>query len=111
MSGRDFFMGFIFGSITGTLISLKAEGKTTQDIAELYEEIKDRVMEETSRIKGITKETYDHIVNSIVTGYRETKRITVREAGAIKSELKTGFDKVKKAPEGEHKTLSVSPTK
>jgi len=99
MAGKDFFVGFIFGAAAGVLISLKAEGKTSEDLAKYYQEIKDRVTEEAGRIKGITKETYDHVVNSVVTGYQEARQITSREAGVIREELKSGFDRIRKAHE------------
>lgn len=52
--------------------------------------MKDQILENLYQIKDIAKETYDIVVNSVVTGNEEARLVTSNEAVQIKHELKNG---------------------
>jgi gas vesicle protein len=96
MSMKDYLLGLITGAMAGVLFSPKSGKETREDMRWYYFEMKDRIFENLSEIKNITKDTYDNVVNSVVSGYEDTKKITAREAAEIKQELMEGYDRVKK---------------
>ncbi len=95
MSDRSFFYGALAGLIAGVLFAPKSGRRTREAMRSYYFEMKDQVLENLSRIKDITKETYDNVVNSVVEGYEEAKLITSGEAVQIRHELKSGYERIK----------------
>jgi gas vesicle protein len=95
MSEKGFLLGALAGVITGILIAPKAGRATRESISSYYFEMKDRILENLSQIKDITKETYDNVVNTVVKGYEEAKVITSEEGDQIRQELKSGYNRIK----------------
>lgn len=96
MSQKDFLFGALTGVIVGILFAPKAGTSTRETIRRSYFEMKDKILENLSQIKDITKETYDNVVNSVVKGYEDAKVLTSDEAAEIKQELKSGYSRIKK---------------
>ncbi len=96
MSMKDYLLGLITGAMAGVLFSPKSGKDTREDMRWYYFEMKDRIFENLSQIKNITKDTYDNVVKSVVSGYEDTKKITEKEAAEIKKELMEGYDRIKK---------------
>ena len=88
MSKSTFLRGALLGLIAGLLVAPRSGKETRENIKGHYEEISDRILEELSRLKDITKETYAQVVGIIVHGFVEAKKITSGEAVELKSELK-----------------------
>lgn len=95
MSYRSFFFGVLTGLAVGLLIAPKSGRKTREEMRKTYFDIKDRVMEDLKKIKNISKETYESVINSAVNGYEEARVITSREAAQIRDELRSGYNRIK----------------
>ena len=83
--------------MAGLLVAPRSGKETRENIKRHYGEISDRISEELSRIKDITQETYAQVVGAVVHGFVEAKKITADEAAEIKSELKKGFEDIRKS--------------
>ena len=96
MSMKDYFLGLITGAMAGVLFSPKSGKDKRKNMRWYYFEMKDKIFENLSEIRNITKDTYDNVVKSVVFGYEDTKKITAQEAAEIKQELMEGYDRIKK---------------
>ncbi len=104
---RSFLSGFFIGFTAGMLFSPKSGKETRADISGAYQEIRDRVVEEVSRVSDISRETYNQIVDSLTTAYTQTARITAEQASAIRRELEDGFERIKRT----HQELQQRPAR
>ena len=95
MSTRHFLFGAMLGAIAGILYAPKAGKRTQEDLRRYYFQMKDTILENLGEIKNITKETYENVVDSVVTGYEEAKIITSWEAFRVREDLKAGYRRVK----------------
>jgi len=103
MSDRSFFYGALIGLAAGLLLAPKSGQRTRRELRETYFEIKDRILDDMRKIKSISKETYENVVNSVVGGYEEARLITAREAHQIRGELRSGYNRIKNALENPEK--------
>jgi gas vesicle protein len=101
MTKSAFLRGALLGLIAGILVAPRSGKETRENIKRHYEEISDRISEELSRLKDITKETYAQVVGTVVHGFVEAKKITSDEAAELKSELKRGFEDIRKSHQKE----------
>lgn len=90
-----FLKGVLFGVLAGILMAPRSGRETREEIKKTYEEITERITEELARLKEVSTDTYNHVVHSVVNGYLEAKKITVKEADQIIAELKDGYDKIR----------------
>ena len=95
MSDRSFLFWALTGFIAGILLAPKSGKETRENMRTYYFEMKDKILENLSQIKDITKDTYENVVNSVVKGYEEAKLVTSGEAAQIRSELKDGYTRIK----------------
>jgi gas vesicle protein len=95
MSLKDFFLGVLAGALAGVIFAPRSGRETREGLKEHYSEIKDQVIGKTASIKGITRETYENIVDSVVEGFESAKKITSSEASDIRAELKSGYHKIR----------------
>ena len=101
MKTSGFLRGALLGLIAGLLVAPRSGKETRENIKKHYGEISDRISEELSRLKVITKETYAQVVGSVVHGFVEAKKITSDEAAELKGELKKGFEEIRKSHQKE----------
>jgi gas vesicle protein len=101
MKTSGFLRGAVLGLIAGLLVAPRSGKETRENIKKHYKEISDRISEELSRLKDITKETYTQVVGTVVHGFVEAKKITSDEAAELKSELKKGFEDIRKSHQKE----------
>ncbi|MBN2073585.1 MAG: YtxH domain-containing protein [Actinobacteria bacterium] len=76
--------GFVAGAVTALFLTTKTGEELRADIKRIALEIKEKVEEKTGRIKNISKEKYDEIVNNVISGYRKVKDFTEKEIELIK---------------------------
>jgi len=95
MSDRSFLFWALTGFIAGLLLAPKSGKETRENMRTSYFEMKDKILENLSQIKDITKDTYENVVNSVVKGYEEAKLVTSGEASQIRNELKDGYTRIK----------------
>jgi gas vesicle protein len=100
MSSKDFFFGAVLGALAGVLFAPKSGKETREGAKTYYLEMKDQVLEEMGKVKDISRETYEKVVNSVVRGYEDTRKITSREAVEIKQDLKSGYDRMQQLVSG-----------
>jgi gas vesicle protein len=101
MKTSSFLRGALLGLIAGLLVAPRSGKETRENIKKHYEEISDRISEELSRFKDITKETYAQVVGTVVHGFVEARKITSDEAAELKGELKKGFERIRKSHQEE----------
>lgn len=95
MKALNFLYGSLFGLITGILFAPRSGRETRESIKSTYDEISDRISSELSQMKDVSRETYNNVVNSVVSVFQETKKISSTEADEIKKELKNGYERIK----------------
>lgn len=95
MSEKHFFLGAAAGFLLGLLFAPKSGEKTRKELETYYIEIRERILQNLSEIKEITRETYENIVKNVVRGYEDAKLITSVEASQIRDELKDGYYRIK----------------
>lgn len=92
----SFIAGTMFGMLTGTIIGLLVAPKAGKDIRSDFShcamEIKSKVLKELMKVGRVTKDRYKEIIDRIVTGYEEEKKITKDESLAIKEKLVKNFE-------------------
>jgi len=101
MTKLAFLRGALLGLMAGLLVAPRSGKETRENIKRHYEEISEGISEELSRLKDITQETYAQVVATVVHGFVEAKKITSDEAAELKSELKKGFENVRKSHQQE----------
>jgi gas vesicle protein len=81
-------IGFIIGAAVGAVAALFLTTRTGEelraDLKKVALEIRDKVEERASKIKNLTKEKYDEIVNNVVSNYQKAKEFTQKEIDLIK---------------------------
>jgi gas vesicle protein len=97
MTKWKFLKGALLGLLAGILIAPKSGKKLREDAKKYYHEISDRISDELAKMKVVTRETYEQVVNSVVAVYQDTKKITAREAEQIKKTLQAGYENIAKA--------------
>ncbi len=90
-----FLKGVLWGVLAGMLLAPKAGKETREEIKKIYCEITDQITEELARLKEVSLETYNQVIHSVVNGYLEAKKITIKESEQILAELKEGYDKIR----------------
>jgi len=101
MAKLGFLRGALLGLMAGLLVAPRSGKEMRENIKKHYEEISDRISEELSRFKDITQETYTQVVATVVHGFVESKKITADEAAELKTELKKGFEDIRKSHQKE----------
>ena len=97
MTKLGFLRGALLGLMAGLLVAPRSGKETRENIKRHYEAISDRISEELSRMKDVTRETYTQVVEAVVHGFVEAKKITADEAAAVKSELQKGFEDIRES--------------
>ncbi len=90
-------VGAIAGAIAGILLAPKSGKETRADIAKYLHEMKDKIATELVKIKDISQDKYDEVVENVVTTYEKGKKISAAESKVVKQQLKEGYKEVKKA--------------
>jgi len=89
--------GLLAGAIAGILLAPKSGKETRADIAKYLGEMKDKIANELSKVKKLTKEAYNEVVEKVVKVYELEKKISAEDAKDIKKKLDSNYDQVKKA--------------
>ena len=90
-----FLKGVLWGVLAGILLAPRAGRETREEIKKIYGEITDRITDDLARLKEVSRDTYNQVIQSAVNAYLETKKITKKEAEQIIAELKEGYDKIR----------------
>jgi len=90
-------VGAIAGAIAGILLAPKSGKETRADIAKYLHEMKDKIAAQLAKMKEISQDKYDEVVEDVVGTYEKGKKISAAESKVIKKQLKEGYKEVKKA--------------
>ncbi|MDD5622202.1 MAG: YtxH domain-containing protein [Actinomycetota bacterium] len=77
-------LGFVAGAVTALLLTTKTGEELRTDIKKIASDLAEKVEEETGKIKNITRDKYNEIVNSVISGYKKIKDLTEKEIEFIK---------------------------
>jgi gas vesicle protein len=88
-------VGVLGGGIAGILLAPKSGKETRDDITGYIHEMKDKIAAELEKAGKVSKETYNAIVEKVVKVYELEKKISPKDAKAIKDRLDKNFAKVK----------------
>jgi len=79
-----FVAGFVAGAVTALFLTTKTGEELRADIKRIAKDIANKVEEKASRIKNITKDKYNEIINNVVSSYKKIKDLTEKEIEFIK---------------------------
>ncbi|GEM_PF-798200 len=85
------FIGFILGAAAGAIAALFLTTKTgfqlREEIKSAVADIQKKVEEKASKIKDITKEKYEELIDSALNAYNKAKKFTEKEIELIRKIL------------------------
>ena len=96
-------VGVIAGAIAGILLAPKSGKETRDDIKKYATEMKDKIAEQLAAGGKVTKEKYNQVVAKVIKAYEAEKKISVKDAKAIKEILIKNYKEVAKAVKTEEK--------
>jgi len=79
-----FALGFVAGAVTALFLTTKTGEELRSDIKKVTREVMGKVEERADRIKNISKERYNEIVNNVISTYKKLKNLTEKEIEFIK---------------------------
>jgi len=79
-----FTLGFVAGAITALFLTTKTGEELRSDIKKVTKEIIGKVEERANKVRNITKDKYNEIVNSVISTYKNLKDLTEKEIEFIK---------------------------
>lgn len=89
-------VGVLAGAIAAILFAPKSGKETRDGITDYVHEIKDKIAEELTKVGDATKETYNGIIEKIVSVYKSEEKITAEAAKDIQDKLDKNFNHVMK---------------
>ena len=79
-----FSLGLIVGALTALFLATKTGEELRADVKRIAVEIKDQAEEKAGKIKDLTKDKYEDIVNTVITNYKKVRDFTEKELDLIK---------------------------
>ncbi len=89
-----FALGFVAGAVTALFLTTKTGEELRSDIKKVTKEIISKVEERANKVKNITKDKYNEIVNSVISTYKNLKDLTEKETEFIKEVISKQKDVV-----------------
>ncbi len=77
-------IGFVAGALTALFLTPKTGEELRADIRRITKDIAIKVEERAKRIRNITKERYNEVVNNVIESYKKVKDLTDKEIEFIK---------------------------
>jgi len=90
-----FAAGFVAGAVTALLLTTKTGEELRGDIRKIAKEVVDKVEDNASRIRNITKNKYNEIVNNVISTYEKLKDLSAKEIEFIKQVIEEQKDVAK----------------
>ena len=79
-----FSLGLIVGALTALFLTTKTGEELRADVKRIAVEIRDQAEEKAGKIKDLTKDKYEDIVNTVITNYKKVRDFTEKELDLIK---------------------------
>jgi len=100
MGKNTFMKGALLGALIGTAVALlttKKTGKQRQEeFKRAHPELSAKILEAVGKVKVMSKEKYDEIVEKAVVEYGKRKNLAKAQVEAVTKELKAKWTDVKK---------------
>ncbi len=100
MGKNTFMKGALLGALIGTAVALlttKKTGKQRQEeFKKAHPELSAKILEAVGKVKVMSKEKYDEIVEKAVIEYGKRKNLAKVQVEAVIKELKAKWNDVKK---------------
>lgn len=77
-------IGFVAGALTALFLTPKTGEELRADIRRITKDIASKVEEKAKRIRNITKEKYNEVLNNVIESYKKVKDLTDKEIEFIK---------------------------
>jgi gas vesicle protein len=77
-------LGFVAGALTALFLTPKTGEELRADIRRITKDVADKVEEKAKRIRNITKEKYNEVMNNVIESYKKVKDLTDKEIEFIK---------------------------
>jgi gas vesicle protein len=79
-----FSLGIIVGAVAALFLTTKTGEELRADVKKIAIEIKDTAEGKAAKIKDLTKDKYEEIVNTVIASYKKVKDFTEKEIELIK---------------------------
>ena len=79
-----FGLGLIVGALAALFLATKTGEELRADVKRIAVEIRDQAEEKAGKIKDLTKDKYEDIVNTVITNYKKVRDFTEKEIDLIK---------------------------
>lgn len=79
-----FGLGLIVGALTALFLATKTGEELRADVKRIAVEIRDQAEEKAGKIKDLTKDKYEDIVNAVIINYKKVRDFTEKEIDLIK---------------------------
>jgi gas vesicle protein len=79
-----FTIGFVAGALTALFLTTKTGEELRADIKRIAVDVANKVEDKAKRIRNITREKYNEILNSVISSYKKVKDLTEKEIEFIK---------------------------
>ncbi|MFA5128414.1 MAG: YtxH domain-containing protein [Patescibacteria group bacterium] len=100
MGKNTFMKGALLGALIGTAVALfttKKTGKQRQEeFKKAHPELSAKILEAVGKMKVMSKEKYDEIVEKAVMEYGKRKNLAKTQVAAVIKDLKAKWSDVKK---------------
>ena len=94
--GAGLAAGALLGALAGVLLAPKSGKETRADVIRFMRSTSKKVVSQAKRLKGLTQEKYDKIVDQVVAKSSEAVKLGQKELVEWKETLKGKFNEVKR---------------
>jgi gas vesicle protein len=77
-------LGFIAGAVTAMFLTTKTGAELRSDIRKIALDIKGKVEEKAGKVKNISRDKYNDIVDNVIDNYNKVKDFTEKEIELIR---------------------------
>lgn len=100
MGKKEFFKGALIGVLIGTVAALLTTTKTGKErrseLKKMSSELFAKILKEIEKMKVISKERYEEVVEKAVKDYGKKKKLAKAKINELTAELKEKWAEIKK---------------
>ncbi|MBU4129132.1 YtxH domain-containing protein [Patescibacteria group bacterium] len=89
-------LGIVAGAIAGVLLTPKAGKALRKDLKKVYLKISQEVVKDAKKMKNLTQEGYEELVDKISDVYRKAKKVKDEDLEEIVKDLKKRWSEIAK---------------
>ena len=100
MGKKEFFKGALLGALIGTVAALLTTSKTGKErqaeLKKMSSELFGKILKEVEKMKMMSKEKYDEVVEKAVAEYGKKKKLAEATVKEVMGELKSKWAEIQK---------------